>query len=111
MHFTAFHPDYRMNDIARTPHATLLKARAIAQQAGCRHVYLGNVHDRDASSTWCHACGELLVERDWYELGRWNVTLDAEGSGACGSCGAGIAGRFDAERGSFGRRRVPLRLL
>ncbi len=111
LHFSAFHPDYRMTDLERTPHSTLLKARSIAEAAGCRHVYVGNVHDPHASSTWCHACGERLIERDWYELGAWNVVLGKGGHAACGSCGERLDGRFDAAPGHFGRRRVPLRVL
>ncbi|UCG72998.1 MAG: AmmeMemoRadiSam system radical SAM enzyme [Chromatiales bacterium] len=106
MHFTAFHPDWKMRDIGRTPAATLTRARRIAMANGVRHAYTGNVHDADGGSTWCHNCGELLIERNWYELGRWG--LDA--TGRCRKCATPLAGCFDAEPEHFGARRLPVRL-
>ena len=81
---------------------------AIAIEAGMRYVYTGNVHDCDGSSTWCHACGELLIERDWYELGDWNVVV-AGGRAACASCAAELPGVFESEPGHWGSRRRPIR--
>ena len=101
LHFSAFHPDYRMLDVPPTPPATLRRARTIALDAGLRHVYVGNVHDEAGSSTYCHACGEKLVGRDWYVLTAWN--LDARG--ACGKCGTPLPGRFEANAGTWGARR------
>src|SRR4051812_8379517 len=69
MHFTAFHPDFKLRDRPPTPPATLTRARAIALGNGIRHAYTGNVHDAGGSSTRCHSCGTVLIERDWYELG------------------------------------------
>ena len=106
LHFSAFHPDFKMTDIGRTPHQTLSRARDIAIRNGLRYVYLGNVHDRDGSSTYCHACGERLVGRDWYELSDWN--LDDEG--ACMKCGTPCAGVFDGPPGTWGAKRRPVRL-
>jgi len=106
MHFTAFHPDWKMLDIAQTPPVTLTRARAIAKANGIRYAYTGNVHDPDGSSTYCHACGEPLIERDWYRLGRWG--LDA--NGACAECGTILPGHFDATPDAFGARRIPVRL-
>jgi pyruvate formate lyase activating enzyme len=106
LHFTAFHPDYRMGDVPPTPPATLRRAREIARGRGLHHVYTGNVHDREGQSTWCHACGALLIERDWYELGTWNLTPQGE----CGACGARCAGVFEAAPGHWGARRQPVRL-
>ena len=105
-HFTAFHPDYRMRDIPPTPHPTLHRARAIARDAGVRHVYTGNVHDPEGQSTWCHGCGARLIERDWYVLGEWGLDPD----GRCSACGARCPGVFDAAPGSWGARRLPVRL-
>jgi len=104
LHFSAFHPDYKMRDIPPTPASTLTRARRIAQQAGVRYAYTGNVHDAKGGSTYCHACGELLIERDWYQLGTWG--LDEHGQ--CGKCGAACAGVFEARPGTWGPRRLPL---
>jgi pyruvate formate lyase activating enzyme len=106
LHFTAFHPDYRMRDLPPTPITTLKRAREIARARGIHHVYTGNVHDPEGQSTWCHDCGALLIERDGYELGAWNLTP----VGACRSCGARCAGVFEASCGHWGARRVPVRL-
>ncbi len=105
-HFTAFHPDYRMLDKARTPPATLSRAREIALGYGLRYVYTGNVHDEQGASTYCHACGETLIGRDWYVLTAWN--LDAKGR--CSACGAECAGVFADGPGTWGARRQPVRL-
>ncbi|MCB2102667.1 MAG: AmmeMemoRadiSam system radical SAM enzyme [Rhodobacterales bacterium] len=106
VHFSAFHPDWKMTDVPATPPATLRRARAIAKAAGIRHAYVGNVHDPEADSTWCHHCGELLIGRDWYQLSDWNLTDD----GRCTACGTPCAGVFDGPPGTWGakRRRVVL---
>ncbi|MDD2762587.1 MAG: AmmeMemoRadiSam system radical SAM enzyme [Opitutaceae bacterium] len=104
-HFTAFHPDFKMLDTPRTPPATLTRAREIARTKGLRYVYTGNVHDRDGGSTWCPACGTLLIERDWYELGAYRL----DGS-RCRACGSEIAGHFERQPGKWGARRQPVRL-
>ncbi len=106
MHFTAFHPDWKMRDKPPTPPATLSRARRIAQAAGVRYAYTGNVHDEDGGSTFCHGCGERLVGRDWYVLTAWHLT----GDGRCQRCGTPCAGRFDGPAGSWGARRRPVRL-
>ena len=106
MHFTAFHPDWKMRDRPPTTPATLTRARAIALANGVRYAYTGNVHDREGGSTWCHGCGELLIERDWYQLGRWGLTDD----GRCRRCDARCAGLFDGPPGSWGPRRLPVAL-
>lgn len=106
LHFTAFHPDWKMRDKMATPAATLTRARRIAKQAGLHYVYTGNVHDSAGNSTWCHNCDVLLIERDWYQLGEWH--LDAEGR--CQQCATGLPGRFEMEAGTWGRRRQPVRM-
>jgi pyruvate formate lyase activating enzyme len=105
MHFTAFHPDWKLTDAPPTPPATLSLARNVARRNGVRHAYTGNVHDAEGGSTWCHACGNLLIERDWYRLGHWG--LDAEGR--CNACGTPCPGVFEATPGTWGDRRQPVR--
>jgi len=105
-HFTAFHPDYKLRDRASTPPQTLRRAREIARNHGIRYVYTGNVHDQDGGSTYCHACGERLIGRDWYVLSDWK--LDAKG--CCIRCGVSCAGRFESKPGDWGPRRQPVQL-
>ena len=102
-HFTAFHPDFKMLDKPSTPAGTLAKARQIARSEGLRYIYTGNVHDTEGGSTWCPGCGKLLIERDWFALGEWN--LDGN---RCASCGYPIAGRFEQVPGTWGPRRLPV---
>ena len=106
MHFTAFHPDWKLRDRPPTPGTTLSRARKIAIRNGVRYAYTGNVHDAAGGSTYCHRCGELLIGRDWYVLSGWN--LDAHGN--CLFCGTHCAGVFDARPGTWGARRQPVRL-
>lgn len=106
MHFTAFHPDWKLLDRPSTPPATLERARRIARDNGVRYAYTGNVHDSEGGSTWCHACGKLLIERDWYVLGEWHI----DPTGHCGHCGAAIPGVFEARPGDWGAKRMPVRL-
>lgn len=104
LHFSAFHPDYKMRDRPRTPAATLTRARRIAREAGVRYAYTGNVHDTAGGSTHCHACGHLLIERDWYQLGAWGLTAE----GCCQRCGERCAGVLGPRPGRWGRRRLPI---
>ncbi|HMI97127.1 MAG TPA: AmmeMemoRadiSam system radical SAM enzyme [Micropepsaceae bacterium] len=106
LHFSAFHPDYRMLDKPRTPQATLSMARRIAMEQGVRYAYVGNVHDVGRQSTYCHQCGARLIERDWYALGRWRL----DGEGKCLSCGTRCAGVFDGPPGEWGQKRLPVKL-
>jgi len=106
MHFTAFHPDWKMMDHPPTPPRTLGRARAIALRNGVHYAYTGNVHDAEGGSTYCPGCGSRVIQRDWYELGEW--ALDAKG--CCTKCHARIAGVFDAAPGTWGARRVPVRM-
>jgi len=104
LHFTAFHPDWKMRDRPPTRAATLQTARSIAQSLGLRHVYTGNIHDEAGQSTYCDVCGSRVVGRDWYDITSWRLTDD----GHCQSCGAPCAGVFDGPCGVWGRRRRPL---
>lgn len=107
LHFTAFHPDWKMRDKNRTPAATLRRARQIAMRKGLHHVYTGNVHDKSGSSTYCPACGERVIERDWYQLGDWHL----DQAGRCLHCGERIAGRFDGPPGNWGAKRLPVHMI
>jgi pyruvate formate lyase activating enzyme len=100
LHFTAFHPDFKMMDVPRTPPETLIRARRIAREVGLRYVYTGNVHDRDGGTTWCPECGEAVIERDWYQVD----PIGLDGS-KCRNCGFKIAGVFESAQASPGRRR------
>lgn len=101
LHFSAFHPDWKMTDIAHTPAVTLKRARHIALQHGLHYVYTGNVHDVEGASTWCPGCGKRVIERDWYQLGEWALDVD----GNCSDCGYRIAGHFDARPDNWGAKR------
>jgi len=106
MHFSAFHPDWKMRDVPATPLETLARARRIAIGNGVRYAYTGNVHDSDGDTTYCHGCGERLIVRDWYELREWNLGPH----GSCLKCGTACGGVFDAEPGTWGARRRPVRM-
>lgn len=106
VHFSAFHPDWKMMDTPPTPPATLTRAREIAIKNGIRYAYTGNVHDAEGDATYCHGCGRRVIGRDWYELNHWDLT----GDGRCAHCGAPCAGVFDGPPGDWGRKRMPVRL-
>ncbi len=101
MHFSVFHPDWKMQYKPTTPYATVLKARQTALDNGIHHVYVGNMHDKDADSTWCQHCGELLIGRDWYQLSEWR--LDTQGR--CLACGQTCVGVFEPFPGNWGPKR------
>jgi pyruvate formate lyase activating enzyme len=101
MHFSAFHPDWKMMDIPATPFSTLSMARNIALKNGVRYAYTGNVHDFEGESTYCHNCGEMLIGRDWYQLSTWSLSED----GHCQKCGTAAAGVFGGPPGVWGAKR------
>ncbi len=105
LHFSAFHPDWKMMDKPPTPIETLLTARSIAIKNGVRYAYVGNVHNKEADSTYCHQCGELIIGRDWYELSEWRL----DDKGCCKVCGTPCAGHFDAKPGNWGRKRMAVK--
>ena len=104
LHFTAFHPDFKMMDKPHTPQATLLNAREIAISKGIRYVYVGNLHHSSGSSTYCPSCKSLLIERDWYHLGVYHLNA----KGACKTCGYQVPGRFGTAKGNWQAQRVPI---
>jgi pyruvate formate lyase activating enzyme len=106
LHFTAFHPDWKMTDVPATPLSTVRRAREIAMQTGLQHVYTGNVSDPQGGRTHCTKCGATLIARDGYRIIDYRLT-DA---GECKNCGHALAGRFERYQGSFGSRRIPVRL-
>jgi pyruvate formate lyase activating enzyme len=106
LHFSAFHPDWKMPDVPPTPFATLQRARGIAIQHGLRYVYTGNVRDIEGGSTRCHSCKAALIGRDGYTITQWGLTPE----GHCAQCGTHCAGLFAAEPGHWGSRRAPVRL-
>lgn len=112
LHFTAFHPDFKLTTAAPTPAATLTRARAIAQGYGLRYVYTGNVHDTAGGTTTCPGCGHAVLVRDWYEILAFDLEVDAAPSrqARCGRCATPIAGHFAARPGTWGSRRLPIRL-
>jgi pyruvate formate lyase activating enzyme len=106
LHFSAFHPDFKMLDTAPTPPATLRGARAIALDNGLHFVYTGNVHDPEGQTTTCHVCGAALIERDWYSILDYRITKE----GRCPVCDSSVPGRFAAAPGDWGQRTLPLRI-
>jgi len=106
MHFTSFHPDWKMLDTPATPTASLLLARDIALKNGVHHAYVGNVHHKPAESTYCHQCGQLLIGRDWYQLSDWNLNA----TGACTACGTQCAGHFSEHPGVWDTNRMNINL-
>jgi len=106
MHFTAFHPDFRMRDRPRTPPSTLARGREIALRNGVRYAYTGNVQNPEGDTTYCHGCGAVLIARDGYDIVDYRLTASA----CCPGCGARCAGVFEAAAGTWGSRRLPVRL-
>jgi pyruvate formate lyase activating enzyme len=104
VHFTAFHPDYKMTDIAATPATTLRRARDIALAEGLHYVYTGNVHDAEGGTTCCPSCKSALIVRDWYRIDDYRVTPE----GKCPGCGGAIAGRYEKFTRAFGPKRIPV---
>ncbi len=104
MHFSAFHPDWKLLDRSATPPATLTRARQIALKNGVRYAYTGNVVDPDGDTTFCHECGQLLIGRNWYVMTAWELTPES----ACPSCGTPCAGVLEPRPGDWGAKRQPV---
>ncbi|MBI4584686.1 MAG: AmmeMemoRadiSam system radical SAM enzyme [Planctomycetes bacterium] len=104
LHFTAFHPDWKMLDKPVTPSKTLARARQIGLKTGLRYVYTGNILNEEGSSTCCHECGSRLIGRFGYDITEWNLTA----AGNCSACGTPCAGVFEAKPGTWGSRRLPV---
>ena len=106
LHFSAFHPDWKMRDIPPTPPATLHRARRLALQLGLKYVYTGNIDDREGGTTYCRQCQAPLIARDWYAVSAWHL----DDAGCCTTCGTSQAGRFHERPGSWGNQRQRLHL-
>jgi pyruvate formate lyase activating enzyme len=107
LHFSAFHPDFRLLDHPPTPLATLQRARTIALGNGLHHVYVGNLHDDAGATTFCAGCGTRLIGRQGYAITTWALT----GEGACPSCATACVGRFESTPGTWGNRRMPIEIV
>lgn len=107
IHFTAFHPDWKMRNIPSTPRQTLTRARQIAITNGIRYAYTGNIYDQTGANTYCHHCHQCLIKREGYNLGDWQLTTDAR----CCYCGTPCAGVFAPQPATWGARRLPLKTL
>ena len=103
LHFTAFHPDFKMLDRPPTPASTLTRAREIGLGNGLRYVYTGNVHDEPGGTTHCPGCGKAVIGRDWYRLTSWSLH-----EGQCAGCGTQVPGVFEGHPGQWGPRRLPV---
>ena len=104
LHFTAFHPDYKLTDRPATPQSTLTRARDIARESGLKYVYTGNVHDPEGGATHCPSCGAVVIARDWYRI----LDYQLDDDGRCRHCSAQLPGRFSHFSGAFGAQRIPL---
>nr|NLD41370.1 AmmeMemoRadiSam system radical SAM enzyme [Actinomycetales bacterium] len=106
-HLSAFHPDFRMRDVPPTSPGSLIRARQIGLEEGLQYVYTGNIHHTEGDTTWCPGCGDPLIRRDWYRIDHYRLTA----AGSCPTCGLRVPGVFDPEPGTFGRRRIPVRIM
>jgi pyruvate formate lyase activating enzyme len=106
VHFTTFHPDWKMMDVPPTPPETLIRAREIAIKNGIRYAYTGNVHNETGASTYCHNCKKKIIGRDWYVMTEWHLTEQ----GQCEYCGTECSGVFEGAPGNWGAKRKPVRL-
>ena len=105
LHFSAFHPDFKLTDRGPTPPTTLQAAYDIAREAGLRYVYTGNVFDPEHQHTYCPGCGRAVIRRDGYAIAAFELK-----GGRCIHCQTPIAGRFDDAAGTWGGRRMPVRI-
>jgi pyruvate formate lyase activating enzyme len=90
LHFSRFHPTYKLTQLPPTPVGTLEKARERAMNAGIRFVYIGNVPGNDAANTYCPECGEIILERRGYRITGNNLV-----NGKCKACGETIPGVWE----------------
>jgi pyruvate formate lyase activating enzyme len=103
IHFSAFHPDFKMADRGPTPSKTLTMAYKLARQAGLRYIYTGNVVDPDHQQTYCPRCGKAVIRRQGYSITGFDLH-----DNQCVYCQTPIPGRFDDQPGNWGAKRLPL---
>jgi pyruvate formate lyase activating enzyme len=111
IHFTAFHPDWKMQNHGHTPAQTLKKAREIALSYGIQFAYTGNIIDENGNSTWCHNCHHLLIKRRYYEILEWHITKNTDNESTCSNCGTRVEGVFETNQGDWGANRVPIKIM
>ena len=104
LHFSAFHPDFKLMNLPPTPPETLLRARRQAKAAGLRHVYTGNIQDAEGQASYCSACAQRVITRTGYRVDAFRL----DESACCVGCGVALAGHFDPRPGRFGSRRLPI---
>ena len=104
LHFTAFHPDFKLRNLPPTPPTTLRRARTQALRTGLRYVYTGNIQDPAGQSTYCPGCGKRLIGRDRYVVEDWQI----DAMGTCQHCGTRVPGHFEAQPGTWGGHRQPI---
>ena len=93
LHFSAYHPTYKLRNLQRTPPASVERLYAVSKQQGLRYVYVGNISrpgGHPAESTYCPKCGAAVVHRV-----RYNVRAVKIKGGKCTSCGTRIPGVWD----------------
>ncbi len=105
LHFSAFHPDFKLIDRRPTSPAALKMAYDIAREAGIRYVYTGNVCDPERQHTYCPGCGKAVIRRDGYAIEGFAIR-----GGRCLHCQTPIAGHFDDTVGTWGGRRMPVEI-
>jgi len=106
LHFTAFHPAWKIENLHPTPPSILFRARTIAKQNGLHHVYTGNIQDNTGGSTYCHRCNKKLIGRNGYILTEWNIIKN----GVCKFCETKCEGVFCEKPGTWGAKRLPARI-
>lgn len=96
VHFSRFHPQYKLMNLPPTPVETLERAHAIAREEGLRFVYIGNVPGHPANHTYCPSCGKTVIVRMGFAIAEYHIR-----GGECAYCGAPLAGVWWPEGEEF----------
>jgi pyruvate formate lyase activating enzyme len=86
-HISRFHPTYRLTHLSATPPESIQRARDLGYEAGLRYVYTGNLPGDEGEKTFCHSCGELLIDRFGFTVTENRIRKDL-----CPTCGSEIPG-------------------